>query len=189
MDESLPAFGIIGSEANGCCRWLGKRLPTDAEWEKAARGVDARPYPWGDHWDPQAANTTETGSGPPVLVGSFPEGASPYGVMDMAGNLAEWVADYYDPTYYSHSPAHDPSGPTQVLDHGLRGGSWDSPKEQVTTYFRDSSHSVLPNDRVGFRCVPAAPDRARRWAPAPLAAWRPHPRTSGLYEPIGPFLR
>jgi len=78
--------------------------------------------------------------------------------MDMAGNVAEWVADYYDPSYYSYTPRYNPSGPAQVLDHGLRGGSWDSPKEQATAYFRDSFHFVLPNSRVGFRCARAAPE-------------------------------
>jgi len=88
-----------------------------------------------------------------VPVGSFPDGASPYGVFDMAGNAAEWVADYFDFMYYTYAPDHNPPGPDQVMDHGLRGGSWASPSAQAQTFFRDSSHSVRPNSRVGFRCA------------------------------------
>jgi formylglycine-generating enzyme required for sulfatase activity len=76
----------------------------------------------------------------------------------MCGNAAEWVADYFSPTYYSLLPAFNPQGPDQVLDHGLRGGSWDSPPEQASTFFRDSSHSVRPNRRAGFRCTMSLDD-------------------------------
>ena len=86
-------------------------------------------------------------------MGSYPAGASPYGVLDMAGNAAEWVADYFDVTYYRTAPDHNPPGPDQVMDHGLRGGSWASPRTHAQTFFRDSSHSVKPNLRVGFRCA------------------------------------
>jgi formylglycine-generating enzyme required for sulfatase activity len=148
-----PVTGILWMEAEAFCRWQGGRLPTEAEWEKAARGTDGRAYPWGNAWDPSRANTSESGVGGVTRVGSFPTGQSPYGVQDMAGNALEWVADYFDPAYFAEGTTQDPKGPEQVLDHGLRGGSWTSPHEQATTYFRDSSHSVLPNGRVGFRCV------------------------------------
>jgi iron(II)-dependent oxidoreductase len=86
-------------------------------------------------------------------VGRFAAGISPYGLLDMAGNVAEWVADSFDPDYYTYAPDRNPPGPDVVLDHGLRGGSWASPSEHAQTFFRDSSHSVRPNPRVGFRCA------------------------------------
>ena len=157
-----PVVNITFEQARAYCAWAGKRLPTEAEWEKAARGTDARLYPWGNAWDPERANIWGDDVGPDRFrrtspVGSFPKGASPYGVLDMVGNVWEWCADWYDATYYARAAARDPRGPEKATDtRVVRGGSFSSPRQPTGDAVVTNRSKNAPNqpiDRLGCRCA------------------------------------
>ncbi|MDQ2731331.1 MAG: formylglycine-generating enzyme family protein [Armatimonadota bacterium] len=155
--EDHPMVNVSWDDAKAYATWAGAELPTEAQWEKAARGTDGRKFPWGDKFDRgrlQCSSATYGDAGGPATVMSHPTGKSPYGALDMAGNLWQWCADWYGPSYYEGSPDQNPTGPPSGQNRMLRGGSWFNVNVNFfRCAFRFGGSPADTGSIVGFRCV------------------------------------
>jgi formylglycine-generating enzyme required for sulfatase activity len=175
--DSHPVVQVSWRDAMAYCEWVGGSLPTEAQWEKAARGVDGRRFPWGDSFNGNYLNygdkqcpverwrdlEFDDGYAYTAPVGSYPKGASPYGVLDMAGNVWEWTYDWYDENYYEVSPDRNPTGPESGGVRSMRGGAWydGEPEGWVNCIIRHQNPSNDRYEDVGFRCMLPA-DKMKR---------------------------
>jgi len=159
IHDDHPVVFVTWDEGRAYCEWAGGRLPTEAEREKAARSQDKRLFPWGEaEPNPELAVFRRSwGFEATDPVGSHPAGISPYGLLDMGGNVWEWCSDWYDKDYYTVSPYRDPQGPATGIAHVVRGGSWDSRPTVLSCSCRSFGQAGYREGDFGFRCVANPP--------------------------------
>jgi eukaryotic-like serine/threonine-protein kinase len=158
--DGFPVMYVSWDMAQAHCAWRGAKLPSEAQWEKAARGTDGRTYPWGEGIDCQRANYyRQQGTefiacvGDTTRVGVYESGQSPYGAYDMTGNVWEWVADWYGASYYRESPSSNPAGPESGSARVVRGGAWQFSDFSVRAARRYWFNPANALENVGFRCA------------------------------------
>lgn len=150
--DHYPVYDLTWEQAKNYCEWAGKRLPLEAEWEKAARGTDQRRFPWGNEIDPSKANYQRYYKDLSP-VGSFADGKSAFGLYDMTGNVWEWCEDFFDRRYYDVSPRENPTGPASGGAHVIRGGSWVNSVGFVTATARSDPNPEHRMGPSGVRCA------------------------------------
>jgi formylglycine-generating enzyme required for sulfatase activity len=150
-----PVVSVTWFDAEAYAKWAGRRLPSEAEWEKAGRGTKGDPFPWGAADDPKRRNGPGPADGHPGMApcGSFPSGAGPFGVLDSLGNAWEWTADWYAADYYLTGPMKDPRGPEAGTEKVVRGGSFLVGPKPFRLTFRNHTHATSRFDDMGFRCA------------------------------------
>jgi len=151
--DNYPVVYINWQEAVQYCTWVNRRLPTEAEWEKAARGTDGRSYPWGNEEPNSKLANYQDNIGTPLPVDRYPLGASPYGVLNMAGNVREWLADWYNGSTYQEDHSVNPLGPETGIERSMRGGHFSDTMRRITTYNRFKHEPESAGLGRGFRCA------------------------------------